>query len=333
MTATIPIVTLSDNTQEALIQYVKSIFQDKNSIYSIRNTLEEADRSYYREGDNTEEHVKARMANSLGDTSKVQNITVPVVMPQVEAFVSYQTSVFLTGTPLFGVVASPKYEDAAIQLEAIISDQALIGKWRSELIKFFRDCGKYGIGACEIPWEKVVVPTFETDVNFSISEAKPVQTLWEGNKIKKLDLYNSFWDTRVAPSNVAEFGEFAGYTEVMSRTRLKQLIAALEGQTIVQNIKPAFESGFESACYYIPQLNPSALIALSANNSYMHSTDWMTYAGIANGRNDIAYKGVYGVTTVYIRLLPSEFSIKVPQPNTPQVWKFIIVNNKHIIYA
>jgi len=36
---------------------------------------------------------------------------------------------------------------------------------------------------------------------------------------------------------------------------------------------------------------------------------------------------------MYAKILPSDFNMKVPAPNTPQVWKFIIVNHQVIIYA
>ena len=333
MASSASITNLSVKSQLGIVAFLKAARARYTYFYSIRNNLEVIDRDYYREVDFTQDHMRARLANRGGDATKYQDVTVPIVMPQVETFVTYMTSVFLTGEPIFGVVADPRYEDAAMQMEAIMSEQAIKGRWKAELIKFFRDAGKYSISACEIPWEKRTTPTFETDPSFSLTEAKPKQVIWAGNGIKRLDLYNTFWDTNVLPCDVAEFGEFAGYNELITRTHLKQLIANLDEDIIVQNVKPAFDSSTPLNEYYIPQLNPQALIALSTMAA---GTDWFSWAGIANiagGREDIAYKATYIKTTLYIRLLPSEFGISVPQPNTPQVWKFIIINNNVIIYA
>jgi len=47
----------------------------------------------------------------------------------------------------------------------------------------------------------------------------------------------------------------------------------------------------------------------------------------------INYKGVYEVTTEYVRIMPTDFSIKAPAPNTPQIWKLIWINHQVLIYA
>jgi hypothetical protein len=62
----------------------------------------------------------------------------------------------------------------------------------------------------------------------------------------------------------------------------------------------------------------------------------MTYAGLSQNRNSgaaINYRGVYEVTTEYVRIMPADFTIKAPAPNTPQVWKLIWVNHQVLIYA
>ena len=47
--------------------------------------------------------IKAKLANSMGDSSKFQNVTVPVVLPQVESAVTYQSSVSFYKDILFSV--------------------------------------------------------------------------------------------------------------------------------------------------------------------------------------------------------------------------------------
>lgn len=330
MAAAATFEVLKPDTQKALLTFLSQAKNRYQGYYQIRNSLLTIDRDYYREADMTKEHVRASIANRVGDASKYQDVTPPIVMPQVETFVTYQSSVFLSGEPLFGVVASSEYEDAALAMEAVIGEQATKGAWKAELIRFFRDLGKYNLGACEVYWGKKKVPTFETDINFSTTQAKPKTVLWEGNSIKKLDLYNSFWDTQCHPREIAEYGEYAGYNDLISRTKLKQIIANTDG-IILENVKPAFESSTSMNGYYIPQLNPTALLQLAGTLS--GATDWMAWAGLANGRQDIAYKGSYLLTTLYVRMLPSEFAIKCPQANTPQVWKLLIVNDSVIILA
>ena len=64
-------------------------------------------------------------------------------------------------------------------------------------------------------------------------------------------------------------------------------------------------------------------------------TNWEAWAGLSDitSASGIHYKNIYEVTTLYARILPSEFSLKIPMSNTPQIYKLIIVNHQHIIYA
>jgi hypothetical protein len=42
---------------------------------------------------------------------------------------------------------------------------------------------------------------------------------------------------------------------------------------------------------------------------------------------------MYEVTTMYARIMPSDFNMRLAEPNTPQIWKLIFVNHQVLIYA
>jgi hypothetical protein len=95
----------------------------------------------------------------------------------------------------------------------------------------------------------------------------------------------------------------------MSRIHLKKFINELPDK-MVANIKAAFESGMGSASmgtggiesYYIPLINPDALIQKDPKRS----TDWMSWAGMLDRPpNEILYKNLYEVTTIYARIMPA----------------------------
>lgn len=331
MANTASIIDLSMESQAGLIEYVRARTDTKATLYSTRYSMEEIDKDYYRTRDLTEEHVKARIANRRGDTSKYQNQTVPIVYPQVESFVAYQASVFLTGEPMFGIVAQAKYIDAAMQMEAIISDQATMFSWKKELIKFFRSCGKYNLGAVEVAWKDITTAALDTDPTFHDTEGKPRNVVYSGNCLKAMDLYNTFWDTTCAAEDVPAYAEYAGYHEMVTRTKLKQMLAELP-EYIVNNAEVAFESPTPWDIYHVPRVNPFALLDVDPNTNSAEP-DWAAWAQLSKGRNDIAYKSKYLVTHIYVRIIPSEFSIKVPRKNTPQIWKLMVVNMSVIIYA
>jgi hypothetical protein len=298
--------------------------------------MERVDRIYQREVDRTEENLRAKNANRQGDADKFQNIVVPVVMPQVEAAVTHQTSVYLTGEPLFGVVAAPRFIDEALQLESILSDNSIRGGWARQLMLFFRDGFKHNLAYLEVDWTDEVTYSVDTNLDKSIKTGQPKEVIWSGNRIRRLDPYNAFVDTRVPPAEVYKDGEFAGFTEFFSRIKLKSFIASLPDK-IIANIVPAFESGLGGTVgasdagarnYYIPSINPDV-----SEEDLSGGTNWIKWAGLVAPQTKIDYKDSYEVTTLYCKILPSEFSLSVPNKNTPQIYKIIIVNHEWIIYA
>lgn len=335
---------LSKNSHEAFIQYYKEALLTVNDIKSSqRARFEGIDRAYQRENDKTDHQTQAKLQNAAGNASAVQDITVPVVMPQVEAAVTYQSSVFLTGVPLFAVVSNAKFIDEAIQMETVIDENAVHGGWTRELMMFFRDGAKYNFAPIEVSWDKETTVDVTTDVAFSPTEGKPNQVVWAGNTVKRLDPYNTFVDPRVLPSEVYKKGEFAGYTEFLSRIELKQLIAEM-ADTLTMNVTKAFEStsqaipgtstGETAENYYVPGINPEVNI----EDNYEGDMNWLSWAevgkkGSAGNNKAISYKNSYEKTILYCKILPSEFGLQVPGANTPQIWKLIIINHQVIIHA
>lgn len=333
-------IKLNAKSQERIVNYAKACIGAQNQQWDMREQLKQADLLYQRETDLTTDNTIAKQANKAGNANLFQNIVVPVVLPQVEAAVAYQASVFLTGEPLFGVVASVEYEDQAVALETVIAENSVRGGWTRHLQMLLRDGFKYNIGALEVSWDKQVSPSFESKLDFS-KDAKVTETLWEGNCIKHLDMYNVFFDSRVKPTEIYKDGEYAGYTELMGRVQLKKFIASLT-DVIIENVVPAFESpsvtsgggsSDTSSSFFIPSINPNAILDTTIVGS--RNFDWNAWSSDSNSTKgaSIGYKNIYEVTTLYGRILPSDFGLSVQAPNTAQVWKFIIVNNSVIISA
>lgn len=330
--------------QEGLVQYHRTVSTLVERQWRIKSQLRNIDLAYLREQDLTDENIRAKIANRYGDANKFQNITIPIIKPQVKAAVSYQAAVFLTDYPLFGVVADPIYMDAALQMQAVIEENSVRGSWARELLLFFQDGFKYNLSALEVTWARVVTAAIETDLSYKSGlEGKPKQIIWQGNILKRWDPYNTYFDSRCIPYDIPNKGEFAGHTELMSRTALKSFIASLDTK-ILENIVPAFESpsllnisgsmeGAYGASYYLPQLNPDSFLEPES----LDSVDWMGWVGMQTyarkGAQAINYRGLYEVSTEYVRIIPSDFNLRVPAPNTPQVWKLIIVNHSVVIYA
>lgn len=325
-TPTLPYIP-SAASQKAIVQFVEAATSYSNTSWNLREQFLAIDRAYMREENLLKEHQRSKAANAYGDSSKLQNVEIPIVMPAVESAVTYQSSVFLTGEPIFGVISSPQYIDAALQMQTVIADQATRGGWVTELIKNFRDGFKYKISALEVTWDKESVASLQTNTSQNIKEAEVSQVNWEGNKIEKLDIYNTFWDPRVDPVDVPTEAEYAGYVKIYSRSKLKSFLAKLDKAKIIANVLPALESSKQNK-FYSPQINPKV------TSQKTTEFNWMSWAGVAPPSQEaqINYKDSYEVIKIYARIIPADFGFNVPSKQTPQIWCFILVNNV-VIYA
>ncbi len=325
--------------QDAFLDYHKYCGTTSERQWNLREQMRRIDLAYLREEDLTVEQWRAKYANIAGNSDKIQNVTIPVVKPQVNAAVDYQVSVFLTDYPIFGVVSSPAYIDQALQLQALIEENSVRTGWTSQLTQFFFDCFKYW-GAIECTWDRVVTAAIETDISYKGgAEGRPKEIIWQGNRLTRWDPYNTYFDNRVAFRDIPTRGDFAGHTELLTRTALKEFINKLDVK-IIENIPRAFEApsiltlgaNVPYGCsYYIPQLNLSSLV----DASDIDTSEWMGWAGLQHLSKN-GYRtgtGLYELSTEYVRIIPSDFGLKVPAPNTPQVWKLIWVNHSVLIYA
>lgn len=333
-------MNIPKKSQDALLEFHRYTLRAIDKQYNFREQMRLIDRAYLREKDLSLEQIRAKRANQTGNTDRIQNITVPVIKPQVDAAVDYQAAVFLTDYPLFGVVSDPANIDAAKSFQAVIEENSVRKGWSRELLLFFNRMFRYNIAALECTWSKEVTAAVETDVTYKGGkEGKPNQIIWQGNVLKSWDMYNTYWDTRCLPYEIPTKGEFCGTTELMSKTALKTFISQLETK-LLANIIPAFQSptllgaaSGEAYSYYLPELNPDAFV----DNIDRLGENWDAYCGfvkpVYNGKQEIYYRNLYEVTTEYVRIMPAEFGLQVPAPNTPQIWKLIWVNHQVLIFA
>ena len=327
---------IPQDAQDRVVNYLSAAFNLYGGSFNIRSQLLERDRAYYREQDQSGEHRRAQEANRAGDPTKIQSITVPVVMPQVESALAYLSETFLTGYPIFGVVAPPKFADALASMEAVIGENSVRGAWPLELMKTLRNGLKYDLGAVEVVWEKKKTFSIETPDIANLNRGKTKETQYEGNFMYDRSPYNLILDTRVSPERNHIEGEYAGYTEMLSRIETKKRMGDLDILGTM-NFRKGYESGVPGAGgsgdtgFYMPEINPSALLPADSRTGF----DWMVWSGQAadSSKQPIAYKNSYEWTVLYARIVPKEFGINVKGAGEIQIWKFIVLNRSVVIYA
>ncbi len=328
--------TLSIPQRQEFLQYAKDCAERAGSSLSdFRALLRYRDRAYQRQLNTTAEHIKAVRANMQGDARKMQDITVPIIMPQIESAVAYQAGIFLTSHPIFGVVSTPDNMSAAMQFETVLGDQSVRYGWPRELLKIFRDGFKYNFGAACVYWKKTPLKSVVTDTNISSAGLAAIREYsYGGNCIKRIDPYNCFMDMTVAPADLHSEGEYFGWNEVVSRVQLKRMLSLLDSDKTT-SATDAFNSSFAGSgqdetsamSYYTPEINK--YLDLSTVN--IGGNNWGQWMGLAQGSNSkLAYKDHYVLTHFYCRALPSDFGSR---GNQVKMYHGIIINWSTVIFV
>lgn len=321
-------ITLNRDQTSAFVKYFESIKIADSEMFDFRTQMEEADIAYARESDRSEETLEARLARLRGDIKKIRNVEIPIVKPQVESCVTYLASVFLSGFPIFGVTAGPKNIDLAQQWNTLMIDHASKGQWVRNLQMFFRDGAKYNLCGLHTYWDQRVSFVPETSATNSRATAKKV--IWEGNRLDRLDMYNTFWDRRVNPADVHKSGEYAGFNELISRVELKRRLEQLPSTF---NTAAAFKSTFDDSLFYVPQINKGVF---HDKKSATKGTNWDSwFSGNYSGKAlPFSNSSIYVLTTLYCRVIPADFGLfGVPGKTSPQLWKLLLVNGKYPVYV
>lgn len=326
---------IDDAAQVKVLDIFTKVFNYMSSNeWGLRERLFERDLQFYRENDWDTAHARAAAANRAGDSRRLQNVQVPIVMPQVESQLADLVQIFLTGYPMFGVAAPPDQMDLAEQMETQIADNSLRFAWIRNFMLSLRDGLKYNLCATCVDWEVQKVGSVLSELGTGGDmDATAVRTDYAGNKVEHWSLYNTVLDPRVAPAKMHTEGEFAGHSELISRTTLKRRMTQLPRGTLL-NATKAFESGLATIShsagtnsFYIPQINNRPLIDARAQ-----AQDWMTWLGMSDGK--IRYSPSYEWSVLYVRMIPSEVGIKMQTaPNTPRVFKLIVINRAVLIYC
>lgn len=337
------VASLDIDQRKNFLDYAKACAERNHPFLgSFRTLLAYRDIAYQRQLNTTAEHIKAVRANMQGQARKIQDMTVPIVMPQVESATAYQVGVFLTDHPIFGVVSYPANIDQALAFETTLSDQAVRYGWSHAITRAIRRGFKYNFGPVAVQWKKQNMKRVVTNTDASVraGTGQMEDYSYGGNCIVDIDPYNSFMDTTVEPSRIHEEGEYYGWNKMMSRVELMKLLRSLDSGKTTQ-AKEAYESttptysstnDLSSVCgYFEPKINQFMDLGLRNGLHGNGQTDWLAWMGLRNvQKGHINYKGQYVVTNFYCRARPSDFG---RQGNQLVVFHGIIVNWSVVVFV
>jgi hypothetical protein len=325
---------LPAEVQDNLVKFCQSTqlqsFNPQN--VDLRTRFQNIDVEYIRENNLEDQSAQSVAANKMGNKRKIADIVIPLVEPQVQTALSYLSAVFLTGIPIFGVVADPANMGAAKQMEAVISENSITGGWARELLLFFLDGLKYNFHSVEVDWCTRKTYSLQTNAKNTKGQGELKEVIWSGNRIRRLDPYNTIFDPRVKITEQHKYAEFTGYVELYNRVGLAEFLASLPFR---MNVTKAYESTLGMAAglgqlYFIPNVFTENLSGAIRMLGVVNWDAWAT-GGKINVKTQ--YKNLYQVITRYVRIVPRDFKMMVPANGNVQIWKLITVNDAVLVYA
>jgi len=311
---------ISQAGHDMLVADVKKLIEKQAKFTTFLDKMKTMDAAYAS-------YVKESIKTAAED--KDTPIETPLIVSQVDTVVGYLAEVYLSGYPTFGIVAEGDARAIGDQMEALIDSFANKSEWTKHILRHFVDGAKYNVNALESAWEpRRLLDVAVNDDPTTSDKPKVGFSLEYVNKLICPDMYNTFWDYRYTPTEVADRGDYIGYNEIMSKLELKRLALILNEQGIGMNNKEAFASkitGMENL--YVERPIISEYIV---DKKAMNWAEW-ALGYDANARKGTDYSDAYMVTKLYMRLIPADYGIISPTPAEPEIWKLRVVNAKVIL--
>lgn len=345
------VLRLSPDTQRSLVKYATIILDLHAQQSQYRDKMEQIDVAYARY---KTEQAATPGTDTYGAANQpcgvnVNDITVPIVISQVDSYVGYFADIFLSGFPMFPVVT--QYNDRADgeALESIIDDHSIRGRYPRHMLMSFRDSAKYNFSCLEVDWCPLDIYNV-TDALTQLQvgptgrgQNKLESSSFMHNAVRRTDPYNTIWDYRVNPVDVPYKGEYAGYIELISRIELKRKLAYYgssgNGYNTTQVLTKSLgqKANPEGFAYYTEAPDISSLV----QNKDLHKLglfNWLEYlqGQKQSGKGSkVSYMSdIYEHLVLYVRLIPQEHGMEnVPAKGTPQVWKLCFINHDTLAYA
>lgn len=290
------LVSTSKQTRELLQDYILGVCIRKNSAY-----------------DEHQAYCLARDKAYQRSCSKDGSLTVPVVFSQIKSIQAMLNNIFVSRTPIFQAVANKELTHEATVLTALMERDATFFNWRNQLSSAFLDGLKYNLLAVEVDWTERKRFVYDATSN----TRKLMETTYAGNRIKRLDPYNLFFDPRVPLPQQHINGDFAAYVELYTYSQFARFWQ--------ENKEFLYTDTKNSIGECAPKLYTVPPIRKDSNRGDdTLNVNWDTFLETRTNAKKLL-NGVE-IITCYFRAVPLDFNIVVPDRSRVQTFKAIFAN-------
>ena len=287
--------------------------------------------------ENTTEEKKIRQRRRNTGKQIPNKLNIPLTMIHADDMVTYFLQMFAPVTGVFTMNGDQAELAAGKGLIKLMDQHATHAGYFREFHKTLFAAVKYNLTGIHGFWDNEVGNVVGRGEDGRV--VKEQRTVWSGNRIEALDMYNTFFDPNVNPIDVYKHGEFAGFAKRKSRFYVERMTLAgrfNNTEKYFEDANPAGDSPGRTsdarASYYI---SPPAYAKLNQSfNSGSDETDWGEFFGV----DDAALEdNAVELVTLYLWINPLDYGL-VPgnqtnkaNRNSKEIWRFTIANGDTII--
>lgn len=283
-----------------------------------------------RNAGNDDEDTQARRLADLeaGKDVKPVDRNYGITQAQLSDVETYLLNLFAPDMTLFEGIASESSQTKSLAVANELNNEGIQAQHYTELFKFVRSALRYNFAMMCVDWVEKTGTVFVPGPGGQVQRTQG--TVWEGNVLKTLDPYNSFYDLSVSPTMLARDGEYFGWVELISGFQAKRM----------ENEKHLFwTSRFSDA--YSPGAQSSDYMYYTKPPHLAHITedaavDWPSLiGGIADPKIKDSVPSLEAVHFIGW-FDPEMFGTSKPTESvagTLELWHLIVIGGKYLAYA
>ena len=316
-----------------LLGYVESAQTQQFAMDDFYGRLEKIDQAYYRYQPIVQDGNQEQHTTLLSEQEDDQPLVMPVCISHAESVLAHLSQVYLSNNPIFPVTSSAKNRVVAEMQEQLTQYHAIKAGWHLQLMNFFQDTVKYNLGFIEVGWLPMIDYSFTSVDGITTLDSKATSSIQLLNRLRHVDIYTAFWDTRVHPVDVPEHGDYVGYSEFITKNRLRFLVKLYTDRKEIFSVD--LEKMFESTPQSNIEIRKRPIINKDfRSNNPSREMDWESWLGISSKHQSTPSR--YKLTTIYFRASRFDFEqlekINGDDEMDVGVYKALVVNDQHILY-
>lgn len=271
------------------------------------------------------ENRKRAQANKAGKANKPVNMSLPLAGAQIDECVTYMMSVYAPEMDFFEAVAPADKQIMAQAVVAELNKQGQKGQYYRHLTRMCTAAIRYNFGGLTCHWEKMQGVVFKGQPG-GVAE-KRVDTVWEGNIVSCIDVYNFGYDTTVHPVDLAAEGEFFWEVERITPFRARRMAQSgmLFGinRFIGETFAPNAVNTMDGKAFY---LQPPSVRDEQAFGQ--GTTNWISIL-----RATEVQESAPGLELLRFTAWINPKQLGLGEQDELQVWRIIVANGKYLAFA